>query len=57
MMWKSKSIPEWRRKFALLPHKISDSWIWLEWYDASCTRYPTDNWLDSYHEERWPSRL
>jgi hypothetical protein len=32
MRWKAKPENPWKRRFALLPVKIGDQWLWMERY-------------------------
>lgn len=39
MRWKTDQ-NLWRRRFALLPVKIGEEWIWLEWFERRfCGEY------------------
>jgi hypothetical protein len=33
MKWPVRNDDGWRRRFAILPHKIGDTWVWLEWFE------------------------
>lgn len=33
MRWATKSFGEWNRHFCLLPRRVDEQWVWLEWIE------------------------
>lgn len=50
MRWKAKSPFDWRARFAWLPVKIGDEWLWLERYQR---RFCGDFYEVAFETE-WP---
>ena len=51
MQWKTKSKPEYNSmrkviKFALLPVKVGDTWVWLEYYEQTQFWGLFDRWVN-----------
>lgn len=58
MIYKLKDPRIFRKKFALFPRKISDVWIWLEWFDATGWYYDFNKCPnDLIKSVRYPSQL
>lgn len=54
MKWTSHADDPWRKKFAFVPLKIDDIWIWFEHYDVSRPFYAYN---DICWRRRYPSQL
>lgn len=40
MRWKAKAPNRWAKRFALIPVRVDDEWLWLGWYWARfCGEY------------------
>lgn len=48
--WKAKDPHRWRNRFAFLPVRVADQWIWWEWFKIR----PCGEFYEVWIPTEWP---